>query len=135
VAVADVAIARAVRRNRRAARRVLVAGAALGMVVGVLAVLLVAGLVYGPVALATGLLAAVLPVPLYLLIALRVDRFATRSALGTASPAPGQPLARRRGRIRTPGARRAGGGGTAVNGPVTSPTDGRRRAPQDWRPG
>ncbi|MFL5821096.1 MAG: PrsW family glutamic-type intramembrane protease [Solirubrobacteraceae bacterium] len=70
-----VPIAQAAQRNRGAGRRVLAGGAVLVLVVATLAVLLTVGVDYGPVALATGLLLATVPVPLYVSIALRVDRF------------------------------------------------------------
>lgn len=70
-----VAFAQTAERNTSAARRVLgILGLLLLVLLGLL-VLLFVGVEVGPVALATGLVLATVPVPLYLFIALRVDRF------------------------------------------------------------
>ena len=62
-------------RSDRAFGRTAKVAAALVLVLLVLVTLLVVGLDLGPVALATGLVAAVLPSPLYLMLALRIDRY------------------------------------------------------------
>ena len=70
-----VAFAQTAERNTRTGRRVLgILGLLLLVLLGLL-VLLFVGVEVGPVALATGLVLATVPVPLYLFIALRVDRF------------------------------------------------------------
>ena len=70
-----VTFAQTAERNTSAGRRALgVLGVLLLALLGLL-VLLFVGVEVGPVALATGLVLATVPVPLYLFIALRVDRF------------------------------------------------------------
>lgn len=59
-------------RSRRRALQIL---GGLLLVLALLVVLLLTGLDVGPVALATGLVLAVVPVPVYVWLALRVDRF------------------------------------------------------------
>jgi RsiW-degrading membrane proteinase PrsW (M82 family) len=65
----------AVARNTTAGRRVLRGGLVLLLVVALLALLLVVGVRVGPVALAIGFCLATIPAPLYVYIALRIDRF------------------------------------------------------------
>jgi protease PrsW len=60
---------------RRSGRRALQILAGLLLLLALLVVLLVAGLDIGPIALATGLVLAVVPVPVYVWVALRIDRF------------------------------------------------------------
>jgi protease PrsW len=70
-----VAFARTAQRNTSAGRRMLVALGLLLVVLLGLLVLLFVGFEVGPVALAMGPVLAVVPVPLYVFTALRVDRF------------------------------------------------------------
>ena len=62
-------------RNRGALRGVLVVGGALGVAATGMLMLLVIGVSVGPVAFATGLVLAAVPVPIYLGLALWIDRF------------------------------------------------------------
>jgi protease PrsW len=68
-------VSTAVTRNRRASRRLLKAGGGLGLTVLGVFSLLAIGAEVGVVAFVTGLLLAAIPVPLYLALALRIDRF------------------------------------------------------------
>ena len=65
----------ALRTRRRGPGRALVAVAAVLLVLAGLVTLLLIGVEVGPVALATGIVLAILPVPIYVALALFVDRF------------------------------------------------------------
>jgi RsiW-degrading membrane proteinase PrsW (M82 family) len=69
------AVAQATARNIRFQSRVLRAAAVILLVLSFLVTLLLVGVDVGPVALITGLVLATLPVPIYVALALRIDRF------------------------------------------------------------
>jgi RsiW-degrading membrane proteinase PrsW (M82 family) len=69
------AITTSTEATRRVGHRVLRAGAVLTLILALLITLLLVGVEAGPVGLATGLVLAVVPVPIYVWLALRVDRY------------------------------------------------------------
>ena len=69
------AVVEADRRTRRGARRALVIAGGLGLALLLLVMLLLIGVLVGPAAVLTGLVLAVIPVPIYVGLVLLIDRF------------------------------------------------------------